>query len=389
MKFENSRKIAIPVLSISILVTIGYVFAQVSFSPPNIYQEDLPVSASYVIKTDGLWYWAVKHDGSIDFESFNPTETVQNAIDDIASDGLVYLMGFNLPEEVTLRKDVIVMTIHSGTIELYGEYYDYANATIEQIAIRLNAAAGEHSSKPIIEWVDYEGKPVAWIVAHYMSNDNMTVHKHISIETNKGLQDGDLYTRFSVGYGKEKVQISFRLCDLVFLDDASPTFTITDSTTPVSGYLKADDDRFYIYTLTNSDFRLGTNSITTRLVITGAKGYVGINTAAPNSQFQVNGSLALTSRYVNWSPFTVGGVDYYIRADCRYGNMIINLPDAAGKVGRIYIFKKIDSSPNSVTISAFNSQTIDGSFTKVLSSRWDYVQIICTGTNWEIIGGNP
>ena len=389
MTSQKSWKIAIFALATSFLVTICYVFAQGSFSPPTVYQEDLPASASYVIKTDGIWYWAVKHDGAIDFESLNATETIQNAIDNIASDGLVYLMGFNLPEEVTLRKDVIVMAIHSGTIELYGEYYDYANATSEQIAMRLNAAMGEPSSKPIIEWVDYEGKPIAWIVAHYMSNDNMTVHKHISIETNKGLQDGDMYTRFSIGYGEEKVQISFRLCDLVFLDDSSPTFTITDSTTPVSGYLKADDDRFYIYTLSNSDFRLGTNSITTRLVITGAKGYVGINTASPNSQLQVNGSLALISRYVNWSPFTVGGVDYYIRADCRNGNMMINLPDAKGKVGRIYIFKKIDSSSNTVTINAFNFQTVDGAPTKVLSSRWDYVQIICTGTNWEIIGENP
>ena len=65
----------------------------------------------------------------------------------------------------------------------------------------------------------------------------------------------------------------------------------------------------------------------------------------------------------------------------------ITLPTAASSEGVVYIFKKIDSSGNSVTIDGNGSEKIDGEFTIVLRLQYDYVTIACDGSVWHIIGG--
>jgi len=53
--------------------------------------------------------------------------------------------------------------------------------------------------------------------------------------------------------------------------------------------------------------------------------------------------------------------------------------------GRIHIFKKTDSSANTVTIDPLGSETIDGAATYVLSLQYSTVTIMSDGTNWHVI----
>lgn len=69
------------------------------------------------------------------------------------------------------------------------------------------------------------------------------------------------------------------------------------------------------------------------------------------------------------------------------GAVTITLPAVADNTGTVYIFKKIDSSGNSVTIDANGSETIDGEQTVVLNLQYAYVTIACDGDEWFIIGG--
>ena len=48
-------------------------------------------------------------------------------------------------------------------------------------------------------------------------------------------------------------------------------------------------------------------------------------------------------------------------------------------------FKKTDSSSNAITIDGNASETIDGETTFELARQYDYVSIVCDGSNWFII----
>lgn len=77
-------------------------------------------------------------------------------------------------------------------------------------------------------------------------------------------------------------------------------------------------------------------------------------------------------------------VELYL-SDASGGNITYNLPAALG-YGTQYIFKKIDSSANTVTIDGNSSETIDGATTYVISSQYDSVTIVDAATGaWYIV----
>jgi len=65
-------------------------FSQGSVNP-DIYLDDIPSSATYVIKTDGTNYWAVRYDGRIMFESTNASYTINEAVSN--GDSIVFKAG--------------------------------------------------------------------------------------------------------------------------------------------------------------------------------------------------------------------------------------------------------------------------------------------------------
>ena len=76
--------------------------------------------------------------------------------------------------------------------------------------------------------------------------------------------------------------------------------------------------------------------------------------------------------------------DYLIIADATAGAITLTLPPVALVPGRIYVFKRINSGANTVTVDAYGSETIDGALTHVLSPQWNSITIISDGAAWYI-----
>jgi hypothetical protein len=76
--------------------------------------------------------------------------------------------------------------------------------------------------------------------------------------------------------------------------------------------------------------------------------------------------------------------DYLLICNAAGGAITLTLPPAALVPGRIYVFKRINSGANTVTVDAYASETIDGALTHVLSPQWNAITIISDGTAWYI-----
>lgn len=74
-----------------------------------------------------------------------------------------------------------------------------------------------------------------------------------------------------------------------------------------------------------------------------------------------------------------------ILVDASGGVITVTLPAAAVRSGKQFDIKKIDSSGNAVTVDGDGSETIDGATTKVISSQYDSVTIMSSGTEWFIL----
>lgn len=77
----------------------------------------------------------------------------------------------------------------------------------------------------------------------------------------------------------------------------------------------------------------------------------------------------------------------------QYGNatggaFAITLPAASTTVDKVFLFKKVDSSGNAITVTAASpGDTIDASSTYALSAQYDFLFIQSNGvSNWRILG---
>ena len=72
-------------------------------------------------------------------------------------------------------------------------------------------------------------------------------------------------------------------------------------------------------------------------------------------------------------------------ADCTSNNIVYNLPAAASAAPKVYIFKKIDPSANTVTLEANGLETIDGQLTCTIPIQWMSLSICAQGSSWYIV----
>jgi hypothetical protein len=90
----RDRKFSLKTVSVITLLASLLVFATTYyvFSPAtiNVYLDDHPASATFTIKTDGTYYWAVRFDGYKAYETTNFGSTVNSAID-AYNGGLIYI----------------------------------------------------------------------------------------------------------------------------------------------------------------------------------------------------------------------------------------------------------------------------------------------------------
>lgn len=77
-----------------------------------------------------------------------------------------------------------------------------------------------------------------------------------------------------------------------------------------------------------------------------------------------------------------------ILCDATAASFIVSLQAAAtAGDGFTVIIKKIDSTAFTVTVDGNAAETIDGATTKVLSSQYDTIEIVCDGSNWSVVVG--
>lgn len=86
------------------------------------------------------------------------------------------------------------------------------------------------------------------------------------------------------------------------------------------------------------------------------------------------------------SPYTPN-TDNSIQCDSSSGNIVVNLPTAAGIEGQIYHFVKTSAS-NTVTINAYGSETISEQSTITLTFNENQTTMRSDGTDWDNNIGN-
>lgn len=82
--------------------------------------------------------------------------------------------------------------------------------------------------------------------------------------------------------------------------------------------------------------------------------------------------------------YTITSDDMVVLCNATSADITITLPNSSSASGYIFYIKRIDSSPNTVTVDGNGSQTIDGQTTQTLN-QYDSIQIVSDGTNWSII----
>lgn len=80
------------------------------------------------------------------------------------------------------------------------------------------------------------------------------------------------------------------------------------------------------------------------------------------------------------SPYTASWGDD-LEVDATDGNVIVNLPTAVNRNGRMIWIAKIDSSINEVQIETFGSETIYGDTEDVIENQFTVVGYKSNGTN--------
>jgi len=127
------------------------------------------------------------------------------------------------------------------------------------------------------------------------------------------------------------------------------------------------------------------NDSTAKAYLTGklAVGYTG-TLPTPHSYLQLNGSTAFPITYTS-SNLTLTDAHYMVLVDASGRSRTITLPISSDVVGRIYIVKKIDNSPNSVVIRATFDDSIEGNESISLQSYGDTVILQASDNGWYTV----
>lgn len=83
--------------------------------------------------------------------------------------------------------------------------------------------------------------------------------------------------------------------------------------------------------------------------------------------------------------YTLLVTDFVILGDCTTTAFTLSLPTASAGIGRIFFLKKIDNTGNILTVKANGAETIDGSNTFLLSSQYQSITVVSSGTAWSVI----
>jgi hypothetical protein len=98
---------------------------------------------------------------------------------------------------------------------------------------------------------------------------------------------------------------------------------------------------------------------------------------------QISSNITLPATVTSPSPsYNPDESTSVILADASVASITVTLPNAADWEKKFYTIKKIDDTPNLVTLQAVSGQKIDGDTSFILSGQNNQITIISDGSNW-------
>lgn len=100
----------------------------------------------------------------------------------------------------------------------------------------------------------------------------------------------------------------------------------------------------------------------------------------------INNSIVYTSVVFAQTPYTVGAIDQFLGVNVTGGAITIKLPDSP-VTGRVYSVKDTvgNSSVSNITVTTTGGAvTIDGSATFVMNTNYSSINLVFSGTSYEV-----
>jgi len=122
-----------------------------------------------------------------------------------------------------------------------------------------------------------------------------------------------------------------------------------------------------------------------RITVDNVTGYVGLNTASPNTTLDVQGGQTVNVTTVGTTTYNVLVTDYIIESTIAFSSTsTITLPTAQIVRGRIIKIKDISAfaAVRNIVIGTQDSQTIDGQSTFTIDVGYGAVTLYSNGSNW-------
>ena len=195
------------------------------------------------------------------------------------------------------------------------------------------------------------------------------------------------------------------VCDALYLADGGLASDTEGSTTVQQvGFILSTERALLMPNVGITGTAISSTTLTTSgnatvggaLAVTGASTLTGATTVT--GLITANGGLTLGSGdFVSGAPtkmtITSKAIDALLTA-AEAGVILVTadaktmtLPAASGNSGLRYIIKHTAATHTTgTTVDANASETIDGATTVVLNAQYDYVDIVCDGTGWHVIG---
>lgn len=126
-------------------------------------------------------------------------------------------------------------------------------------------------------------------------------------------------------------------------------------------------------------FRLGSGGAGAGGGSQGPQGEIG-----PSGPAGINAIGQLVSVSTKNNNYTVLTSDKMLLADCSSNTVTFSLPSASSAVGIVFIFKKIDSTSNTMVIAANGSDLIDGVSSLTSTIQYQSFSILSSGSAWYI-----
>ena len=228
-----------------------------------------------------------------------------------------------------------------------GKLYTYASGTSTPQATYTDAGGGAANANPVI--LDANGEAAVWL-------DPTLSYKFV-------LKDSSDVTQWTVD-GVVGLLAPDAVSTSALQDSSVTTAKIADdavTAAKLKDSASTDSDR----AVTTDHIR--NEAVTRAKLAAGAMGAVDTGVSTETAAF----TAAVTK-------------DIYL-CDATSAAFTVTLPTAVGNKGKVFVFKKTDSTLNKITLDPNGSETIDGKTTVKLCTQYELFKIVSDGSNWQII----